>query len=270
MATKIGCIGGGNIVRAMLSGVDAGDKGFSPSEVGIFDINQHVLDAYAAKGYQTYASITELVQNSRIVLVAVLPQVIRSITPELRDARVAGNVFLSVPPGITTGWFEENLGADVKSVQCTPTLTAQVGMGAYSIDASKNLAPEDYAEVRAFLESSGIVEDIPGDKMAEVTPIAGCAPAYFYHMADVVVREAVAMGLDEKASLNLFAQTMKGSAEMLLNIGDETPKDLEKKLLLPGAATLMAINKMVELGFDEAITEGIKAAVAQCAVLGKQ
>lgn len=268
MAVKIGCIGGGNIVRAMLSGVKEG-AAIEPGEVGIYDINQEVLDRYAAQGFQTFSSIADVLKESRVVLVAVLPQVIRSIVPELAGGYSGANVLLSVPPGVTCAWYAENVGADVKAVQCTPTLTAQVGMGAYSIDRGPNLTDEDYAAVTDFLSTSGIYEEIPADLMNEVTPFAGCAPAYFYHMGDIILQEAEKYGLDPKAALNLFAETMKGSAEMLLS-SDEAPKDLEKKLLLPGAATLFAINKMVELGFDDCLREGIAAGVAQCRVLGDQ
>lgn len=82
------------------------------------------------------------------------------------------------------------------------------------------------------------------------------------------VSEAEKMGFDGKAVLQIFAQTMKGSAEMTLDSG-ESPKDLEKKLLLPGAATLAAIDKMVEVGFDKSIEEGVQACVKQAKVLGK-
>lgn len=267
MSTSIGCIGGGNIIRAILSGVDI-SKGYDRKAIGVYDISPAVREEYAAKGYVVYPSIEELVKNSRIVVVAVLPQIVRSIIPQIKSVFSDNNIFISLPAGISNQWFYDNLGKNARVVQCVPTLPAQVGMGAYSVARAESVSDEEYNEVHRFLTHSGIVVEIPETSMDDVVPFAGAAPAYFYHMADVVVKEAVAMGLEYKAALRLFAQTMKGSAEMLLT-ADETPKELEKKLLLPGAATLAAITKMEALGFDECLTEGIKACVAQCKNLGK-
>lgn len=267
MGTKIGCIGGGNIIRAILSGT-AINKGYENSEIGIFDINEAVRSEYSSKGYVVYESIEEVISKSEVVLVAVLPQVMRSIIPQIQSAYTEKNVFITLPPGIGDQWFNENVGTDTKVVQCTPTLTAQVGMGAYAISRGSNVTDDDYQKACTFLKSSGVVEEIKASQMDEVVPFGGAAPAYFYHITDVVVKEAVKLGIEENTALQLFAQTMKGSAEMLMK-SDESPKELEKKLLLPGAATLAAINKMEELGFDECWSEGIKACVAQCKNLGK-
>lgn len=267
MGTKVGCIGGGNIIRAILSGV-AISKNYQANEIGIYDINEEVLADYRSKGYQTYDSIEALVENSEIVVVAVLPQIIRSIMPQIQPVYSEKNIFITLAAGISTEWFSENLAEDAKVVQCVPTLTAQVGMGAYAVARGKALSEEDYQKAAYFLNSSGIVEEMPTDLIDDIIPFGGAAPAYFYHIADVIVKEAESMGIDDKTALQIFAQTMKGSAEMLMT-SDESPKDLEKKLLLPGAATLAAINKMVDLGFDETWSEGIKACVAQAKNLGK-
>ncbi len=56
-------------------------------------------------------------------------------------------------------------------------------------------------------------------------------------------------GIVEEIPESLFAQTMKGSAEMLLNSG-MSAEMLEDKLRLKGGTTLAAFDKMDELGFD--------------------
>lgn len=267
MGTTIGCIGAGNIVRAILSGVEK-DGAYDQKQIGIFDISPQVCDGYKTKGYTIYKSIEDLVKGSKVVVVAVLPQIIRSIVPQIKSVFSEKNVFVSLVAGINNQWFQEQLGESCKVVQCMPTLTAQVGMGAFAVARAKTVSNDDYKEVYRFLTNCGIVEEIPESLMYEVVPINGSAPAYFYHMTDVIVKEAVQMGLNENTALRLFAQTMKGSAEMLLNSGISA-KELESKLLLPGAATLAAINKMDELGFDTCLIEGIKACITQCRELGK-
>ena len=104
--------------------------------------------------------------------------------------------------------------------------------------------------------------------MTEVVAFNGSAPGYFYHMANVVVKEALKYGFDENTAARLFAQSMKGSAETILNSG-MTIDTLEGKLRLPGGTTIAALDKMEELGFDRCLQEGLKACIDRCRELGK-
>ena len=267
MSTTVRCIGAGNIVKAILSGVERSGV-YSPEEMAIFDISPAVREEFKRRGYTAFESIGELVKGVPIVLVAVTPQVISSIIQEVKEALSPETVLLSVVAGMSTDWYRERLGDKCKVVRCMPTLTAQAGMGAFAISRAPAVSGGDFEEVNRFLSSCGIVEEIPETLMCEVVPINGSAPAYFYHMARVAVEEAVHMGFDEKTALRLFAQTMKGSAEMLLNSG-MSAETLENKLRLPGGTTLAALDKMDELGFDTCLKEGIKACVDRCRELGQ-
>nr|WP_201767300.1 pyrroline-5-carboxylate reductase dimerization domain-containing protein [Sporomusa ovata] len=187
---------------------------------------------------------------------------------QIRNALSAETVFLSLTAGIDIKWYQERLGKSCKVIRCMPTITAQVGLGAFAVSRAETVSDNDYKEVERFLSSCGIVEEIPESLMCEVVSINGSAPAYFYHMTRVILEEAVYMGFNESSALRLFAQTMKGSAEMLLNSGMSV-EILEDKLRLQGGTTLTALDKMDALGFDCCLKEGVKACVSRCKELGK-
>lgn len=267
MTVLIGFIGGGNITRAIVEGVEK-SGGYAANQIGVFDISEKVLNDFAARGYTAYNSIEGLVKASKIVVVAVTPQVVGSIAPQIKGAASPDTVFLSVAAGISNQWYQERLGQECKVVRCMPTLTAQAGLGAFAVTRADTVSDEDYQEIERFLTSCGIVEEIPESLMCQVVPINGSAPGYFYHMARVVVAEAERLGLGQNTALRLFAQTMKGSAEMLLHSG-LTPEELEGKLRLAGGTTVAALEKMEELGFDRCLEEGIRACFNRCVELGK-
>ena len=267
MTAVIGFIGAGNITRAIVEGAGKGGT-YSTGQIGIFDISEKVLNDFAAKGYTVYKSIEELVKGVSVVVVAVTPQVIGSIIPQIKSAVSSETVFLSLAAGISNHWYQQRLGQECKVVRCMPTLTAQAGIGAFAVTRANTVSDGDYQEIERFLTSCGIVEEIPESLMCQVVPINGSAPGYFYHMTRVVVAEAVRMGLDQNTALRLFAQTMKGSAEMLLSSG-LGPEELEGKLRLPGGTTLAALDKMEALGFDQCLVEGIRACASRCEELGK-
>lgn len=267
MSAKVRCIGGGNIVRAILAGVEKGGA-FSNSEIGVFDISETVRAEFSAKGYEVYESIGQLVSGAPVVLMAVTPQVIGSVIEEVKGAFHKDTVILSVVAGITNQWYQEHLGMDCKVVRCMPTLTAQVGMGAFAVSHTDSVSEEDYKKVEKFLGSCGILEEIPEKLMTEVVAFNGSAPGYFYHMTRVIVEEAVRLGFERETAIRLFAQTMKGSAQTILDSGMSV-ETLEGKLRLPGGTTVAALEKMEELGFDSCLSEGVKACVDRCIELGK-
>lgn len=267
MSVKVRFIGAGNIVRAILAGVEKSGV-YTPDQIGIFDVSEAVREDFQKQGYAVYSSIGELVKEAPVVVMAVTPQVIGSIMEEVKSTYTSDTVILSVAAGIGTDWFQKRLGDGCKAVRCMPTLTAQEGMGSFAVSRTANMSEKDFSEVDRFLSSCGIVEEIPESLMNEVVALNGSAPGYFYHMANVIVEEAVKMGFDKTTAMRLFAQTMKGSAETLLNSG-MSGELLESKLRLPGGTTLAALDKMDELGFDTCLQEGVKACVNRCKELSQ-
>lgn len=267
MSTAVGFIGAGNIARAILTGVDKGGV-FKREEIGIFDVVEAVREEFKEKGYQVYESVEELVKQSDMTVVAVTPQVIGKVAPQIKEGISEEKVILSLAAGISTEWYKEHLGGEYKVVRCMPTLTAQECMGSFAVSKADAVNEKDFEQADRFLSSCGIVEQIPENLMDEVVPLNGSAPGYFYHMARVIADEGEKMGFDRTTALRLFAQTMKGSAETILNSG-MTIETLEDKLRLPGGTTLAALDKMDELGFDKCIVEGVRACAKRSKELGE-
>ncbi len=267
MSVLVGFIGAGNIVKAILTGIDKGGK-FTHDKIAIFDRKENAREKFKSDGYIVYDSIDKLVKNSPIIVVAVTPQAIRSIVPDIKAGITEKTVLLSVVAGISTQWYKENIDEKSKVIRCMPTLTAQEGMGSFAVCKSEDITDEEFKDVENFLSSCGIVEKIPEDLMDEVVPLNGSAPGYFYHMANVIANEGEKMGFDKEVALRLFAQTMKGSAETILNSGMSI-ETLESKLRLKGGTTIAALDKMDELGFERCIIEGVRACVARSKELGK-
>lgn len=262
---KFRFVGAGNIVRAILSGVAMSGQ-YANGEIGIYDIAPAVREEFAAKGYEIFGNTTDLAKDAEVIVMAVIPQVIGSVLEEMKALFNKNTVILSVVAGISFAWYRDSLGDSCKVVRCMPTLTAQSGMGSFAVCKTDSVSEEEFKTVEAFLASAGIVEQIPETLMTPVVALNGSAPGYFYHMANVVVEEAVRMGFDENTALRLFAQTMKGSAETLLNSG-LSRQELEKRLRLPGGTTIAALEKMEELGFDRCMGEGLRACAEKCAAL---
>ncbi len=265
---RYGFIAAGNIIRCMHRGAEMNDD-YNPAEIGIYDINEAVRKDYAERGYKTFDSMKDLIDNSEMLVLGVTPKVIGFIIDELAANMRPEQVMLTVVTGVEQPWYQEHLGKDCKVVICMPNMSSQVGEGAFAVSRSVGCTDEDVDKVCAILRSCGLVEEIPDGMMAEILPFNGSAPGFFYHISNLMVKEAKKLGLDSDVAIRLFAETMKGSAEMILS-SDYSLEQLETALRLPGGATVTALEKIESMGFDEIFEEFVRVSVEHCRELGKQ
>ena len=66
---RYGFIAAGNIIRCMHRGAEMNED-YNPAEIGIYDINEEVRKDYAARGYKTFDSMKELIDNSEMLVLA--------------------------------------------------------------------------------------------------------------------------------------------------------------------------------------------------------
>ena len=239
---RYGFIAAGNIIRAMHRGAEM-NKDYNPAEIGIYDINEEVRKDYAARGYATFDNMKDLIDNSEMLVLGVTPKVVGFIIDELAANIRPEQVMLTVVTGVEQAWYEEKLGKGHKVVICMPNMSSQVGEGAFAVSRSEACTDEDVDNVCAILRSCGL--------------------------ANLMVKEAEELGLNPETAVRLFAETMKGSAEMILS-SDISLADLEKALRLPGGATVTALEKIESMGFDAMYHEFVKVSVEHCRELGNQ
>lgn len=265
---RYGFIAAGNIIRAMHRGAEK-NKDYNPAEIGIYDISEAVREDYASRGYVVFDNMKDLVDSSEMLVLGVTPKVVGLIIDELAECMRPEQVMLTVVTGVEQPWYEEHLGKGCKVVICMPNMSSQVGEGAFAVSRSVSCTDEDVDKVCAILKSCGLVEEIPDGMMAEILPFNGSAPGFFYHISNIMVKEAKKLGLNPDTAVRLFAETMKGSAEMILS-SDISLEDLEKALRLPGGATVTALEKIESMGFDAIYEEFVRVSVEHCRELGKQ
>ncbi|OOB79788.1 MAG: hypothetical protein BEN18_02925 [Epulopiscium sp. Nuni2H_MBin001] len=258
-----GFIGAGNIVTAILTGVSMSGE-YDNAKIGVYDVNKGVVDKYSALGYRTYNSITELVGDCKVVVIAVTPQMIRSIVEELKGA----SVIVSLVAGITIEWLSNNLGSTCTFFRCMPTLAAQEQLGSFALSHCHKATDEQINKVTKFFSSCGVVENVEEQLMSKVVALNGSAPGYFYYLSRIVVEEAVRMGFDENTARRLFAQSMKGSAQTILN-STLSLEQLENKIKVHGGTTFAALDAMQSEGLENCVVQGLRACVNRSEELGR-
>jgi len=110
-----------------------------------------------------------------------------------------------------------------------------------------------------MLGAMGFVTEVPEKLMDAVTGLSGSGPAYVAILIDALSDGGVKMGLPRTTALKLAAQTVFGSAKMILEKGMH-PSKLRDMVASPGGTTIAGISVLEANAFRSALIEAVEAA----------
>ena len=171
---------------------------------------------------------------ARVIVVAVKPQIIGGVLPDLRRMIGPATVVLSIAAGATLANLEAGLGpaAIVRSIPNTP---AQVGRGATAAIANLRVDAAGKALVTALLEAVGVVAWVDDEALIDVaTAVSGSGPAYVFLLAECLE------GLPPELAARLARATVSGAGE-LLQQSRLSPAELRKNVTSPNGTTAAAL-----------------------------
>jgi pyrroline-5-carboxylate reductase len=228
------------------------------------------------------SSVTDAVDNATFIVVAVKPADVESVVGDLAHAAAdaendsAEQVFVTVAAGITITYFESKLPAGTPVIRAMPNAAALVGAGVTALAKGRFVTPQQLEEVSALFDAVGGVLTVPETQMDAVTALSGSGPAYFFLMVEALVDAGVAAGLSRQVAADLTAQTMAGSAAMLLErmnqdrrsaegeaLGmraEATAAQLRATITSPGGTTAAALRELERGGLRVAVDAAVQAA----------
>lgn len=252
---KTGFIGMGNMGYAMLKGVLAYQK---PSDLAFSDVCiSRMEEVKKETGVEFYTDKKEMLKKVKYIVLAVKPQYLSNVADEIRGCISKEQIVISILPGITIDFLKETLETDAKVVRTMPNTPALVGEGMTGISFSADeFSEQERQDVLNFFGSFGKYEVVEERLMNAVVCASGSSPAYVYMFIEALADSAVKYGIPRKQAYTFAAQTVLGSAKMVLETG-EHPGKLKDDVCSPGGTTIAAVSALEESGFRSAV---IKAA----------
>jgi pyrroline-5-carboxylate reductase len=113
----------------------------------------------------------------------------------------------------------------------------------------------------------GEVVYLPPSTMDACTALCGSGPAFFALMLEAAIDGAVAMGLPRAEAQRMAAQTMRGTAGLVLN-GDH-PALLRDKVSTPGGCTIGGLLVLEEGRVRGTVARAVREATVVASQLGK-
>lgn len=255
---NIGFIGTGNMGGALISGIlKAGNY-----NVFVFDLNTESAKGFEVEGARVCTSIAELSVNVDAVVLTVKPAIYKAVCVELKQAAYNKTV-ITVAPGITIDKMKEMIG-DARIVRTMPNTPALIGKGVFLVAGTK----EENEDVEKLLSTCGSVYFLDESQMDAGVALSGSSPAFVYELINDIADGAAVLGIPKDKALEIAAQTVVGSALMVLQT-DVHPEKLIDNVCSPGGTTIEAMNKLSELGFKDAIIEAMKACTNKAISMSK-
>lgn len=249
---KIGFIGVGNMGLSILLGM-------LKSEV----ISKHNLFVYDIKYSSDVPSdilkaenIKELVEKSDVIILAVKPNMFSKILNEVKGAdKYNVKSYISIAAGITTDYIKEILG-DVKITRVMPNLALSVGEGMTVVCPYENIANDELDVVEQIFNSCGKMKILPESYINKAIAINGSAPAYVFMFIEALADAGVKNGLTRDDAYFIAAQTVLGSAKMVLETGIN-PAHLKDMVCSPAGTTIEAVIELENKGFRNAVISAV-------------
>ncbi len=267
-ALKIGFIGAGKMATALAKGlVKAGLV--TPADLLASDPVESTRQAFSREtGARTTASNPEVLQFATVVFLAVKPDQVKDVLAEVRRSFTESHLLISIAAGVPLARLESALPDGARVIRVMPNTPALVGASASGYALGKAARQEDGQLAQKLLASVGVAFPLKESLLDAVTGLSGSGPAYVFLMIEALSDGGVAAGLPRDIATKLAAQTLLGSARLLLETGLH-PGALKDMVTSPGGTTIEGIHELEKAGVRGALINAVRAATEKAKRLGQ-
>ncbi len=265
---KIAFLGGGNMAEALIKGLIVAGT-VKADQIMATDISAdrlaHLKKAYGISAAKSNAGAS---REAGVIILCVKPQVIDRILTEISPAVDDKKLVISIAAGIAISKIEKSLRETARVVRVMPNTPALVLAGVAALSAGKNATNDDLALAQSIFNSVGRAVVVDEKLMDAVTGLSGSGPAYVFMIIDALSDAGVKAGLPRPLALELAAQTLYGSAKMVLET-KEHPGKLRDMVTSPGGTTIEGLHELEKGNLRATLMNAVEAATARSKELGK-
>ncbi len=264
----IGFLGAGKMGMALARGfVRAGLA--TPEQMIASDPVAAACAAFGREvGAKASASNLDVVKFAKVLLLAVKPDQVAGVLQEIRGSFTKDHLLISIAAGVPLAKLEGGLEAGARVIRVMPNTPALVGASAAAYALGKSARAEDGDLAQQLFSSVGVAYQVKESLLDAVTGLSGSGPAYVYLMIEGLSDGGVAAGLPRDVATKLAAQTVLGSAKMVLETGLH-PGALKDMVTSPGGTTIEGLHELEKGKVRAAFISEVRAATDKSKKLGQ-
>ncbi len=267
LSKRIALIGAGNMTEALVAGMLRSEQA-RPDQLFATDIQaDRCSDLENRFHIRVGKDNREAAGWGEVVVLAVEPQVLDAVLGEIAANLAPACLVISVAAGYPVSRMVDRLKGRNRVVRAMPNTPSSVLHGVTALSMGPGVSEEDRLAAQAIFESVGKVVVVDERLMDAVTGLSGSGPAYVYVMIEALADGGVKMGLPRQVAELLAAQTVLGTARMILETG-EHPGRLKDRVASPGGTTISGLHKLEEGKFRATLIRAVEAAAERSKELG--
>lgn len=240
----------------------------SDADISFFDTNPkqgvRLRELFPNASFATSPGM--LFEQCDKIILAVKPQVLQTVSSELKPMVTSEHLLVSIAAGISlvklTGWFSTS-----RIIRVMPNTPCQSLQGASGIARAGGVTEDDMNWCNRIFSSVGKVVHVSDEQLHAVTGVSGSGPAYVLMIIEALSDGGVMAGLSREAALSLATQTVLGTATMVAETGLH-PAVLREQVTSPGGTTIAAIHSLEQNRVRAAMIDAVMAAVKRSRELG--
>jgi len=248
---------------SLIGGLIADD--WDPARIRVADTSTQRLEQLSQQfPIKTTTSNTDAADQADIIVLAVKPQVIKSVAQELADIVAQQQpLVVSIAAGIPASALGNWLGKSTAIVRAMPNTPAMVQSGAAALYANASVSEDQRSIAESILRAVGVVIWVDDEaQMDAVTALSGSGPAYFFLFMEALQMAGQELGLPQDTARLLALQTAFGAAKMALE-SNEDAATLRHQVTSPGGTTEHAIRTFQEGAFEALVSKALLAAATR-------
>ncbi len=242
---KIGILGFGKMGEAVVQGLALSPlskeneiTGTTRTQTSAQEISRRLL-------IECHTDNERLISSSEVILLCVKPHqaesVLCSVAPQIQEK----HLLISLCAAVTTQQLSDWSGNKASIVRAMPNTPCLIGQGMTVLCAGPRTQKRDLSVARKIFDTMGETAVVEEALMDGVTGLSGCGPAYVYLIIEALSEAGVKMGLSRSVSTLLAAQTLAGSAQMVLKRGVH-PAALKDEVTTPAGCTIDGLMALEE------------------------
>jgi len=273
---RIGFLGAGKMATALAKGfVNAGLA--RAGDLLASDPVEGARQGFAKDvGAKATASNAEVLKFANVLVLAVKPDHVKEVLAEAREHFTEKHLLISIAAGVPIGKLEESISGSAgmprptkaRIIRVMPNTPALVGASASAYALGPGAQREDGELAKKLLSAVGVAFEVKESLLDAVTGLSGSGPAYVYMVIEALSDGGVAAGLPREVATRLAAQTVFGSAKMVLETGLH-PGVLKDMVTSPGGTTIEGLQELEKGGLRGTLISAVRAATEKSRKLGQ-
>ena len=198
-------------------------------------------------------------QQADVILLGVKPTQVPAVVNEIAPALNQKKMLLSFAASVKTRDIEDAAGCNLAVVRAMPNTPAMLAAGITALSPGRFVSPEQMGLAQRIFSTVGRTVVVDEKHMDAVTGLSGSGPAFLYIVIEALAEAGVNVGLPRDVATLLAAQTVYGSARMVLETGYH-PALLKDQVTTPAGCTVDGILELEAGGLRVTLIKAVKRA----------